>query len=582
MKMERESGALLPRMRAARRWSGLALLMIFFVTACAGPAPAATGTGRIDQVTASRVDVPRYEMLELTVALTADYQNPFDAREVSLDAVFTGPDGKDWAVPGFWDAKDSWRVRFTPSLDGKWRYQLRVTDKSGAGQPAKGEFTVTPSDKHGWLQVASWVNPAESQRYLAFKDGTPFYGVGHCDAFTLLSQGLDANGGIKLFSTMAQAGENMVVYWPVYSNPFFNTSFDSYSAPDLSLIDLVLRDAEAKGIFLVFTVWDHPQLRGKEHPWGPGQWDANNGFRKLGTVQEFFNGSQQWAWQENLYRYMIARWGYSPAIGLWQTISEIEGTNAGDLRDAWHKKVNDYFAAHDPYRHPTTASMGGDQWWPEGYAVTDMPQMHSYVSGKDPVGTGKVIADWTVKMGQAAAKPNFIGEFGSSDERSYPELAHNAYWAALTGGAAVTPMEWNDSSQWSTMSEAMLADIGRVASFVKDLPLARANPLPVSVRLAARDAKLMGQAIAAKDLAVAWVQDVSSAGAPIDAVRASVTEIENVSVTIPGLGEGQVRVRIYDPWQGVYLSDAVQTVTADGLVVALPAFTRDLVVRVER
>ena len=58
---------------------------------------------------------------------------------------------------------------------------------------------------------------------------------------------------------------------------------------------------------------------------------------------------------------MIACWGFSRAIGLWQIVSEIEGTNGEVKKDSWHQKVNDYFVRHDPYRHPTTASMGGDQ-----------------------------------------------------------------------------------------------------------------------------------------------------------------------------------------------------------------------------
>jgi hypothetical protein len=44
-----------------------------------------------------------YALLELTVDLEARYDNPYDAREVRLEGVFTGPDGSTWNVPGFWD-----------------------------------------------------------------------------------------------------------------------------------------------------------------------------------------------------------------------------------------------------------------------------------------------------------------------------------------------------------------------------------------------------------------------------------------------------------------------------------------------
>ena len=45
----------------------------------------------ISAVSLNRADLPRYESLEMTVDLTAEYENPFDLREVSLDGVFTAP-----------------------------------------------------------------------------------------------------------------------------------------------------------------------------------------------------------------------------------------------------------------------------------------------------------------------------------------------------------------------------------------------------------------------------------------------------------------------------------------------------------
>ena len=77
------------------------------------------------------------------------------------------------------------------------------------------------------------------------------------------------------------------------------------------------------------------------------------------NAADFFTDKESWRWQENLYRYIIARWGYSPAI-LWMTVSELDGTSAGSQQDAWHAKINAYFVRNDPYRHPTTASLSGD------------------------------------------------------------------------------------------------------------------------------------------------------------------------------------------------------------------------------
>jgi hypothetical protein len=325
-----------------------------------------------------RAELPRYESLDMVLSVEAEYTNPYDVREVRLDGIFTAPDGNEMKVPGFWDGEEAWKVRFTPSQEGVWTYSLWMTDTRGPGLPAEGNFMVIPSSHHGWLQVGSWVNPEFSSRYLVFHDGTPFYGIGHCDALNIMADGFSIDHGVALFDNMLAAGENYVVWWPLYNNSPINSRYDRYSLANMKVIDLVIQDAQKKGIFIIFTVWDHPQLRGSNHPWGTGNWQANNGFRQLGDISSFFTLEEAWAWQENFYRYMIARWGYSPALGMWQTVSEINGTNAYNHTDRWHSQVNAFFVENDPYRHPTTASMSGDIDWPSGFRVMDVPQVHVY------------------------------------------------------------------------------------------------------------------------------------------------------------------------------------------------------------
>jgi len=526
---------------------------------------------RILAVEPGSLEVARYGKLELAVTLEATYDNPYDVRQVDLTAVFTGPDGHEWAVLGFWDGEETWRVRFTPSVEGEWNYRLIVRSVNGESKPHDGKFTCTPSDHHGWLQVGDWVNPDYSPRYLVYHDGTPFYGVGHCDAFDLMSYGWDEEQGFTLFSRMAEHGENMLVYWPIYSNPFFATRYDHYSVPDLKVIDMVVEDAARESIYLVFTLWDHDLLRDETHSWPNGLWETHNGFRELGSLESFFTDAEAWAWQENLYRYVIARWGYSPAIGLWQTVSEIEGTNAGRHADRWHERVNDYFIEHDTYRHPTTASMAGDAWWPAGYAAMDVAQMHSYDSLHDPIGIGPLLAGWTQKMWQAEAKPNFIGEFGTPDERLHPELLHNGLWAGLAAGAAVTPMEWNDSRAWGRMDDEMYAQMAHLAAFVADLPLAHLNPVLLEVTTGDEELWAWGLVGGDRETGFFWLQDIAPGETRM-----------GVSVTIEGLSPGIYIVRPYDTWQGVYLAGREATVENGRLVIALPDFERDVAVKLVR
>lgn len=572
----------------------LFICLIAILAACGTPTPAPLPPTQAPAATATPVELPkintveldkptlaRYEGLAIKLDLEAQYTNPFDAREVRLEALFTAPDGSAMTVPGFWDAESAWQVRFTPWQEGTWQYQLTVSDARGSSQPATGEFSVTASDLHGWLQIGSQVNPAYSPRYLAHHDGTPFYGIGYCEALNILIDGFDASRGVVLFENMQAQGANFVVWWPLYTNSPVNNNYDQYSLSNLKTIDLIVKDAEKKGIFLVFTVWDHPNLRAKGHAWGDGKWEGNNGFRKLGEIDSFFIDEEAWAWQENLYRYTIARWGYSTAIGLWQTASEINGTNAYDQTNPWHARVNAYFVENDPYRHPTTASMSGDMNWPEGFAVMDAPQVHVYALENDPVKTADIIAGWTTTMWNEAEKPNWVGEYGTQGNSYYPEMAHNAIWAALASGAAMTPAEWNSGGSWGRITPEMAADLQRLNQFVAGIPLVKWNPLPLQI--APSDPQVRGWGVAGADGGLLWVQDFALEGQGMDEVRKNETVRAGVQAEVQGLAEGVYQVTPFDTWQGIFLEPFEVTCSAgQACTLSLPDFKADMAFKLER
>ena len=563
------------------------------VTACGGKLTVLTPTPSIPTPTAQReipkiitlelqqTEILRYESVELTVGIEANYSNPYDVREVALDAVFIAPNGESMHVPGFWDGEASWKIRFTPSSAGIWTYRIAVTDSRGQSLPSEGEFTVQPSDLHGWIISGDSFDTSYSGHYLVHHDGTPFYGVGHCDALDILVDGFDIEDGVGLFDDMKAAGENYVVWWPMYTNPIFGSSYEDYSIGNMKVIDAVVQDAEKEGIFLVFTIWDHPNLRDDTHAWPDGSW-KRNGFSKLGDINSFFVSEEAWTWQANLYRYIIARWGYSPAIGMWQTVSEINGTNAYNQTDSWHEKVNDYFVVHDPYRHPTTASGSGEVDWPTGHVVMDAPQVHLYDwKNGDVIAAAQISAEWTSRMWERAESPNWIGEFGVTGNSHYPELFHHAIWAALATGAAMSPAEWNSGGPWGRLTPEMKADLGRLAMFVSDLPLAKWNPAALSIT--AGESQVRAWGVAGRDGGLFWVQDFSLEGQPVDVVRSSMPLRTDFQLEIQGLQTGSYTLTPFDTWQGMYLdSFDVDCATNSACTIALPDFSSDIAFKIIR
>ena len=163
----------------------------------------------------------------------------------------------------------------------------------------------------------------------------------------------------------------------------------------------------------------------------------------------------------------------------------------------------------------------------------------------------------------------------------YPELFHNSIWAALASGAAMTPAEWNSGSSFGEMTPAMNADIGRLAQFVTDIPLAKLKPS--ALQLKSDDSLVRGWGVAGNDGGLFWVQDFSMEGKSIDEVRNDKTVRTGVQVEVQGLAGGTYTITPYDTWQGTYLS-AITVTCPDGqpCTIALPDFKADMAFKLER
>jgi hypothetical protein len=126
-------------------------------------------------------------------------QWPFDAEPpkgvppgegISVDAVFTDPDGRSFRQPAFHaqefvdgveDGRDwhmptgrsAWHVRFTPNRAGPWHYTITARDRGGVVSSPGRTFMVAPSSARGFIRVAE-----ADRRYFEFEDGSLFTGLG--------------------------------------------------------------------------------------------------------------------------------------------------------------------------------------------------------------------------------------------------------------------------------------------------------------------------------------------------------------------------------------------------------------------
>ncbi|MFC5468920.1 DUF5060 domain-containing protein [Cohnella suwonensis] len=415
----------------------------------AGPSIVATA------VNADKVGL--YEKFELTPELKARYDNPYDPEQLDLRAVFLSPKGKEWHINGFYDG-ESWRIRFAPSELGEWRYRLQATDKTGTTTGEEGVFEAAASDRHGWVQVSD-----RNKRFLKQADGTPFYGVGAAYPWGVTESGLD-----KLKS----AGGNLITYWNGnYDSAGGSKQLEStasgigrYDTDKGQRVDELVGMLESRNMKMNFVIWPHDSLTDKLEGW-PATW-TKNAYSTLGEAKDFYKDEKMWKYQEKLYRYIIARWGYSEAIGSWNLITEMSGTDGwafGDkqVANAWLTKVHDYFRANDPYGHPTAGSKAGNEndYWAHAYRTLDIADRENYydltVSG---------YAEDIARRWQPFEKPLFIGETGNiTDATTY----HQALWTGLSNGLAATPIWWDITK----LDEDMYMMMSSLAQFVGKLDL---------------------------------------------------------------------------------------------------------------
>jgi hypothetical protein len=126
---------------------------------------------------AETIDVEANRVVEISFQSTKDYADPFN--HVTLDAVFTTPDGRLLRVPAFWAGDRTWRVRYASPLPGIHRYATECSDVTNpALHGIAGEVSVRPYEgdhplfRHGPIRIG------EDRRHFAHADGTPFFWLG--------------------------------------------------------------------------------------------------------------------------------------------------------------------------------------------------------------------------------------------------------------------------------------------------------------------------------------------------------------------------------------------------------------------
>jgi len=490
------------------------LVALTGTTARAQELPPMTARGKpaILSATPNSRKVPRFGKFELTIELSASYDNPFDPEQIDLTARFTSPSGRKFTVAGFFyqpyknrNAGDDektpmlepagepcWKVRFAPDEIGTYAYSLALENRFGAteGRAKSGPatFECIPSSRSGFIRVSP-VN----RRYFRFDDGSSFFPVG---------QNLQNDWPrYSHFRPLADAGCNAVRVWtfchwswlewtykpdiPWAGSGHWMRSYAGagrYNQRIAWIADDYLARCERDGLHLMLCLGNGTgggelSDTGRYDSWGGHPYNVSNaGF--LEKPKQIWTDERAIRLYKQRMRYIIARYGYSTSVWAWEFWNEL-GTATPDIV-AWHREMSDYVHRTDPHRHLVTTCT----WtrMPKKFnAVWDLPgidftQSHIY---RGPATIRRRVA---LALHDHPDKPHIIGEGGGCFPGKDGALDpggidfHNSLWAAVMSGSAGTTLPWF----WRHRIEPgnLFFHYTAVRRFVKDVPWATTDLKP--------------------------------------------------------------------------------------------------------
>ncbi len=510
--------------------------------------------------------VALYDKLELRLNVKATFVNPFDPDDIDITTTFTSPKGKAVTIPGFYHYSFGamFAVRFTPDETGVWKYSVHVKDRNGESTYAEKSIKVTRSKFKGQIRIAS------NNRYLEYQDGSPYYGVGLWYNGRVTKENLDElkSKGINFISNFITPLETM------------GSGVGRYDQEICARIDEMFELCEEREILISLNLWFHSFL--SETVWGGFniRWNTNP-YQSITPAKDFYRSSEAWKYQEKLYRYFIARWGYSRSLALWFIIDEINGTDGFALGDSvnaglWAKKVHDYFKVHDPYNHPTTGTRSGgiNEFFHDGYKATDIAAREIYEAQGFPMTKAGTLDSADVhpltnsynnyagqirKIWNDYGKPVIIGETGwdhtyyEPGMPGYLAMHHNVLWVSLATGTAMTPFWW----AWSgRLNDVIVSNqMTNIKKFTDQLPLSRLTHIgPADVKVARGD----GFGMKSDQMIYGWVVNPK-------------TDVAGKEFTVSGINNGKYKLRLFHTWRGEFILEQDINVTGGSAKIKIPS-----------
>jgi endo-1,4-beta-mannosidase len=167
-----------------------------------------------------------------------------------------------------------------------------------------------------------------------------------------------------------------------------------YSQQAAAMQDSILSHAEKRDIRLQLTLLQHGMFSENVNSnWSDNPYNVALG-GPLNKAEEFFYNATAKQQIKKLFRYNIARWGYSSNVYAWELFNEVQFTGNHPNQSAtwktgvltWHDEMSQYIKSIDPFNHVVTTSADDQQCVAmDKFVGLDNVQYHLYNTNLLPV-----------------------------------------------------------------------------------------------------------------------------------------------------------------------------------------------------
>ena len=539
----------------------------------------------IKNITPSQNTVEQYSKFELTLEIADVYILPDDLR---VEAKFTGPDGKNITVGGFY-YHGNYKVRFTPTVSGRYFYKVTVQSGRYTIQSPSAGFGCVPPTKtrYGFLRSSS-LDPHQ----LVLDSGQHFYILGE-NRFNIYDP--DWNYGDKsvedYISYMAENGMNTLrMFIRCARNPndatragYLEQRLGYYEEDVADQLDAIIESCEKKDVYLILVAFalgftPHDDFK---------NW-SNNPYNKQNegpcqTKEDFFSEAKAITYQEKKLKYIINRYGYSPNLLSIDLFNEPEWD--GGIPEAWWIPWavgrGKYLKKIDPYGHLVTLGSVGPQWNIKGYneedwykdSSNDTIQWHLY--GSQSVDEVAYKMRNFIRGRWYYNKPIYCGEFAWGEEpKPAYDHTHNGIWAAImSGGGALahSAPEYNPQTD-ELMTPVRAAHFKALAEFLQDVPWDK-NLQYKAAGIVSNSPAVKIWALGGNDYIMGWLLDGDK--------KKYGQKLTGLSLTVADLAEGDYAVEWWDTRRGVLVSSETVNCRNNILKANIPPFEKDIACKIK-